>query len=135
MATRIELFHVTVPAGTASTAPQETTLNAPDGVLERLQVFIPPGPSGLVGFRLHHSGQMVIPSSNADFIITDNEHIDWDMEGFPTGNRWSVVAYNTDVNPHTLEFRFLMRETPRPTASTTAPFIPVQTEQPMVVVE
>lgn len=114
MANRIEAPAVIVAANTAIAAPSTTTLSWADGIVERIEVRIPPGPSGLVGFRILHSGQQVIPFRSTDWIITDDETLTWDVEAFPTGNKWAIRGYNLDLYPHTLYFRFLIKELPPP---------------------
>lgn len=110
MADRIETPTITIPAGTTIAAPQTTALALRDAVLERIEVRIPPGPSGLVGFAFLHSGQQVIPFRGGDWVITDDESLDWSTENYPTGNKWSLRGYNTDIYPHTLYLRLHFRE-------------------------
>lgn len=110
MAERIEVFEVTVPAGTAISAPQNTSLSFLDGHVTKIEVRIPPGPSGLVGFRFVHSQQVIIPFSGTTWIVADDEKLEWPVEGYPTNDDWSVRAYNTDIYPHTLYIRFLVTE-------------------------
>lgn len=114
MAERVELFAPTVTAGTAIATPATSTLSMAEGVLRRLEVTVPPGPSGLVGFRLLHSGQVVIPYRGNGWIITDDERIQWDLDGYPTGDKWALQAYNTGIYDHTLYLRFLVDEVPAP---------------------
>lgn len=121
MAERIETPIITIPAGTLSTAPQITALSLRDAILEHIEVVIPPGPSGLVGFALRHSGQQVIPFTAGQFVIGDGEKLAWDVQNFPTGDKWSVAAYNTDVYNHSLYFRILLRELPTSAVQVTAP--------------
>lgn len=114
MTQRIETAQITVTAGTAIAAPAVTALSLRDAVLDRLEIRVPPGPSGLVGFMLLHSGQQVIPFASGTWIVTDDEKIGWDLTGYPTGDKWSVSAYNLDVYSHTLYFRLLLNELPLP---------------------
>lgn len=123
MADRIETPAITVPAGTLDTAPQTTALTLRDAVLERIEVRIPPGPSGLVGFAFLHSGQQVIPFVVGQWIIADNESLDWPVENYPTGNKWSVRAYNTDVYDHTLYLRLHFRELSQPILGAPQPIL------------
>lgn len=115
MAQRIETFDVTIPAGTLVAAPQVTALAFNIGVVQGIEIQVPPGPSGLVGFRIRHSGDTVIPYDRSKWIIADNDVIRWPLEGFPTGRAWSIEAYNTDVYAHTLYIRFLVSEIQRDT--------------------
>lgn len=127
MAERIELFDVTIPAGTAIASPQITALSFNQGVVEQIEIIVPPGPSGLVGFRIRHSAQTIIPMSGNGWIIADNEQIKWPLQGYPVGNKWSIQAYNTDVYEHTLYLRFLVLETRRNTLveATLVPIAPM----------
>lgn len=125
MADRIEPFAITVPAGTLSTAHAEFPLSFNDGRVDRLEIRIPPGPSGLVGFRIAHSGQQVIPYTGAEWIIGDNEPLDWDMDNYPTGGAWELWAYNTDIYDHTLYLRFHVTEIPGQAVTPVAP-IPIE---------
>lgn len=113
MAERIEIIDVTVPALTPIATPVTIALDVPDGVWVRLDQRWPPGPSGLVGIRVAHSGQVIIPRKGTAFLVTDDESLSWDMAGYPTGNKWSVVAYNTDIYAHTIKFIIHVDEIPR----------------------
>lgn len=112
MAERIEIVNVTIPANTPIATPVTVALPIPDGVMTRIVQRWPPGPAGLVGLKVAHSGQVIIPSTGNAFLVTDDEVVDWDIEGYPTGNKWSVVGYNTDVNNHTIQFRCHLNEIP-----------------------
>lgn len=113
MATRIETFDVTIPGGTAIASPQTTPLVFDLGVVQRIEIIVPPGPSGLVGFRLRHSQRTVIPYDTTKWLIADNEKIDWNVENYPVGQAWALQAYNTDAYDHTLYLRFHVVETSR----------------------
>lgn len=117
MAERIEIIDVTIPAGTAVATPATVNLNIPDGVVRRIEQRWPPGPAGLVGLKVRHSAQIIIPRSGGAFLVTEDEVVIWDVDGLPTGNKWSVVGYNTDINNHTIQFRILLDEIPTPQRS------------------
>lgn len=112
MAERIELFETTVAASVAIASPTSFALTMPEGVTRRVEILVPPGPSGLVGFRLAHSSQVIVPKSSALWVIADGEVLRWDLSGYPTGNKWSVAVYNLDVYPHTLYWRWFLDEIP-----------------------
>ncbi len=112
MAERVELFEAAIAAATAIVTPATFTLSMNPGVTRRVEVIVPPGPSGLVGFRLRHSGQTVIPYSGTNWVITDDEKLDWTLDGYPTGDRWTLQAYNTDIYQHTLYVRWFLDEIP-----------------------
>lgn len=110
MANRIESFTVTVPSQTPVDTPLATDLTFTDGVIEVIEIKIPSGSAGLVGFYLAQSGQQVIPYQTGHWIISDGENIRWEVDHYPTGGKWSVVGYNTDVFPHSLYLRFLISD-------------------------
>ena len=113
MAQRVEAFAVTVPAGTAIATPQTTALPFNRGVVEGIEVVVPPGPSGMVGFAVVHSGDVIIPYDRTQWVIADNEVLKWPLQGFPTGSAWSLRVYNIGVYQHTLYVRLLVNETQR----------------------
>lgn len=122
MAQRVEIATVTVPAGTPSTAPLTTSLPWRQGYPERVEIRIPPGPSGLVGVRFLHSGTQIIPRSTDEWLITDNEPVIWPLEGYPYNANWQIQAYNTDIYEHQFQVRMLLVEIgPAPAAS----FVPL----------
>lgn len=135
MAQRIEAPIVSVPAGTLSTAPQRTGLSWQDGRVVRIEVKVPPGPSGLVGFALGHSGQVIIPRSAGQWIIADDDTLDWDTDDYPTGNKWFMDAYNTDIYPHSLFLRIHIEEHGTALTSSVPALDIRQPDMPTVVTE
>ena len=120
MADRIEPFTVLIPAGTAIAAPQVSALDFDDGIVTQINITVPPGPSGFVGFQFTHKGGKVIPSTGNTFIIADDRQIAWPVSNMPTASGWQLRAYNTDIYPHTLYIEFMIDEIPvAPPASVT----------------
>lgn len=110
MATRIEAFTVPTPAGIARSAPQQTALSFNDATVQSVEILVPPGPSGLVGFQLAHSGQAIIPNNPDEWIVSNDELIKWPLEDFPGRTGWELWTYNDDVYSHTLYVRFLVSD-------------------------
>lgn len=109
MADEIRAYSVTVPAGTAIASAIATALPTPiDRLVERVQVRVPGGTGGQVGFAFQHAHQQVIPYGFGQWIVTDNEAIDWPLGGPLMDGDWALLAYNTGSFPHTLQIRFLM---------------------------
>ena len=106
MATRIEPFEVSTPPATSIAAFQRTSLPFQDGRVDRVEIVIPPGPSGLVGFRVAHSGQSVLPYTGDRWFVVDDERLDWPIERFPTGGAWELWTYNLDVYAHAIQVWF-----------------------------
>jgi hypothetical protein len=110
VAGRIEVVAATVVAFTPIAAPVVVPLFFNEGRVDAIEIIVPPGPSGLVGFKVRHSAQVIIPYSGNAFIVTDDEKIHWPLENFPTGRAWDCVIYNLDIFPHTITFRFLVTD-------------------------
>lgn len=124
MVQRIEIKDITVPAGVPRSFPSTFNLTWRLGYVQWVEIRFPPGTSGLVGVKVHHSGQRVIPHEDNNFIVTDNEIIKWEIEGFPSGSAWSVRAYNTDIYDHTIQTRWGINELTRQELTAVASTLP-----------
>lgn len=133
MAARIEAFAVTVAAGTAKTAPASTALTFADGTLLKITITVPPGPSGLMGFQIAQSGVVIIPRTGGQFIVANDRVIQWELHGYPSGGKYSVVAYNTDVYAHTLYVEIELDELAKgaPSSIDIVPITPPDQSQPI----
>lgn len=110
-------FTVTIPPGTALATPQVTDLSFPPRRVDRIEVKVPAGPKGHVGFWLGAAGTQVVPVTPGQWIVTDNEPLAWDLEGQHTSGSWQMVAYNTGHYAHTLQVRILTSFPPTPAPS------------------
>jgi hypothetical protein len=109
VAREIQSFAVSIPAGTLKSAPQITALTMPPRIVDEVEILVPPGPRGEVGFQLGAAGGQIIPVTLGQFIVTDNEVIHWPMEDQIDSGAWQLIAYNTGSQPHTVTVRFLAR--------------------------
>lgn len=123
MAREVYRFSVTVPAGTLQSAPQVSPLTMPERVVRSVEVTVPPGPHGLVGFQFTHQGSQLLPINPGQFIVMDGRTRRWDIEEYLTTGAWQLTAYNTGSFPHTLEIGFECDLLPR--SSTLAGFQPL----------
>ncbi len=105
MAREVYRFSVTVPHGTAVASPQVTALALPPREISRVEVKVPPGPHGLVGFQLGSGGVQMVPVNAGAFVTADGEVLSWDLEGQITSGAWQLIAYNLGSFDHTLEVR------------------------------
>lgn len=110
MAERVEIVTITVPANTPDTNPFVQPLVWREGYPERVEIRIPPGPSGLVGIAFLHSGRRILPKTEGEWLITDNEPVIWPLEGYPYNANYVVHAYNDDIYDHTFQVRMLLNE-------------------------
>lgn len=102
MAIEVRDFTVTIPAGTAVSAGFSASLAIPPRVVTQINVRVPPGPRGEVGFSIASGGINIIPVTNGDFIVTDNEDLSYTLEDTITSGAWQLLGYNTGAYPHTL---------------------------------
>jgi len=108
MVADVQHFWATVPAGTAEAAPVTIAIAMPSRIPRTVRIRIPPGPSGTVGFVLAMNGTPIVPSNPGAWYVGDDEAFVWPLEGAPDSGAWEVIAYNTDTNPHTLQFTFTL---------------------------
>ena len=123
MAREIQAFAVTIPAGTAQASPQVSDLAMPPRLVERIEVRVPPGPRGQLGFQIGMAGRQLLPYNAGQYVVTDDEALSWDLYDLPSSGAWQVIAYNTGAYPHTLYLRFLV-ELPGEELVASAPLLP-----------
>lgn len=125
MAQEIRSFTVTVPAGTAIDAGWTYPLDMPPRIVETISVRVPPGPRGTVGFQIGSSGQQIIPYQEGEWVVTDDDKIEWPLDNQIDSGAWELYAYNDGDFPHTLYIRFAVD----PVTNST----PTPTTQPLVI--
>lgn len=91
---------VTVPAGTAKTAPITVSWPVYPGWLAYFIIDIPPGHSGLTGIRLTYQTTPVVPFDLNSWLVGSAQrfNIPWQDEIMASG--LAVQAYNTDKYIH-----------------------------------
>lgn len=99
-------FSVTVPAGTPVADPLVTDLLFPEGDVTRIDLMVPPGPRGVLGFYLARSGQQVVPHQAGQWLIWDDRSQSLTFSDLPMAGGWQLVAYNTGQYDHTPEVTF-----------------------------
>ena len=102
----VRSFAVTIPAGTVQSAPYTADVFMPSREVAWVKWRVPPGPSGLMGWRLSMSGGQVVLPAGGGYIVADNDSSTWDLFGQPDGGYWEVTGYNTDIYDHTVYLDF-----------------------------
>lgn len=108
MSRETRVFHVTVPANTPKAANFTADLSFPARVVQELEVVVPAGPRGFLGFAIGAAGVPIIPVEPGAFMVTDGEVISWALQGYHDSGSWTLFAYNSGKYAHTLEVRFLV---------------------------
>ena len=106
MGEEVLAYTATIPAGTAKATP--VTINLPifNWDIESLDLQVPTGPNGLMGFYLALSGEQWIPHVRGQYLVWNDHFQNWPLTKQPTNKGWQVVGYNTDVYDHSVFLRF-----------------------------
>lgn len=108
MAREVRAFDVLVPAGTAQSAGFTSDLSFPPRIVTQIEVLVPPGPRGNVGFAIGSSGVPVMPHNSGAWIVSDDERIVWPLDNVWDSGSWTLFAYNSGQYNHTLFVTFLL---------------------------
>ena len=105
-ASRVEVFDVLAPAGTLKAAPLEVPTRWAAGELISVDVRIPDGCAGLVGFQILYAHAQAIPNTPGAWIIGNDEVFVADVTGHLNGGQWALNVYNFDRFDHSLHVRY-----------------------------
>jgi len=106
MAQEVHQYTATIPASTPKTALYTSQIALQGYEIESVDLEVPPGPAGLMGFYVARSGQQWIPFEADEFLIWDDRFDSWYLSDQPTGGGWQIVGYNLDRYPHNVVARF-----------------------------
>lgn len=112
MSSEVYTFQVTIPPGTPQLTPFRQQLTMPVRKIDTIEVVVPPGPSGLMGFAITMGGINVMPIQPNQYLVTDDQKISWPLANLPTSGAWELSGYNTDVWPHAVYVWFLVDQVP-----------------------
>ena len=108
MSREVRAFTCVVPAGTAIAVPATFDLSFPPRQVDTIEIVVPPGPSGFVGFAIQNSNVTVIPYGSDEFLVMANEKVSWPLDGYINSGAWNLLAYNTGTADHSIYVRFLL---------------------------
>lgn len=100
-------FDITLQPGSTAAAPVTTAIGVADIWCYSVQIEVPKGPAGVMGFFLTYANTQIVPWSQSKhyLVVDDFDHT------FPVnaelGKGLAMVGYNTGYWPHTVYFRFL----------------------------
>jgi len=126
MASQVFAFQVTIPPGTPQSVPFRQLITIPQRKVDTLEITVPPGPGGVMGFAITMRGISVIPEVAGTYIVTDDQHISWPLTDLPTSGDWEVSGYNTGVWPHTVYLTWLVDLVDQPTSPPLLMQVPMQ---------
>lgn len=100
----------TVVAGTARATPSSQSVDLTATRLDRVEVLIPSGHSGLTGVQLQYDGVTVLPWGVPDtWLIGDGETIDF-ASGLSMGHAATLRGFNADVYDHSWYVRLVVTD-------------------------
>lgn len=108
MAQEVRAARAVIPAGTPVAAPVTVDVSFPERLVRSVRWRVPPGPSGLMGWRLSSDGSPVIPLVAGTWIIADGESDTWPLDGYLDSGNWQVTGYNTGTFDHAVYLDFLL---------------------------
>ena len=85
-------FTFMIQKETAINAGFNSSLDMPPRVVREIDVIVPPGPRGEVGFAIGASGVAILPIQEGAYIITDNERIVWPLENQINSGGWQFFG-------------------------------------------
>lgn len=91
-------YNLTVPKNTAETSPKTKSMKVWAGVVHRVAVMFPNGPSGLLRCRIMQGSHTLWPSNPDGYFGTDGETVDF-LEYFEIESRsikFRLEAWNLD---------------------------------------
>lgn len=105
---QVQQFACTVAPATPVATPAVFPMPLLPLAIEWLEWFVPLGPRGEVGFWIGSHGQPIIPYTVGapNWIVTDDQHVHWDLADQPDSGDWELRAYNLGVKPHTIYVRW-----------------------------
>ena len=107
MALEVHQFTATIPVNTPKSALYTSNITLDNKQLESIDIEVPPGPSGLMGFYIANNGVQWIPRTAGSFLVWDDRTATWPLEDQPNASGWAVVGYNLDAfYTHSVIVRF-----------------------------
>ena len=108
MAQLVKRFACIIPAGTLQSANFAVQCGFPASQVQQINIRVPPGPRGNVGFRIGSGGNPIFPDNAGGYVITDNDYITWPVTGQPDAGSWELEGYNNGQYDHVIYVEFLL---------------------------
>lgn len=100
MAERVLQHVTTIPVGASVAAPHVEQLGFTDWQVEQIDLLVPSGPSGMMGFYLANNGIPWVPRALGEWLVMDDQKLTVTPTGYPSGTGWEIVGYNLGAWPH-----------------------------------
>jgi hypothetical protein len=123
MTVQVREFAVTIPAGTPKATPVTINTRFEPLAVDKIDIRVPPGPLGQMGFQIASSRQQVIPWNAGAFVVANDDSLSFPSTSYPNSGDWQVIGYNTGAFDHTIYVTFFLSLVPAdapPTVAVTA---------------
>lgn len=113
MAERVEKFALVAAAGSSGAFQDHPFL---DGIVTRLELYVPPGHSGLTAWQFYFGTAQLLPKTDGSTIVADDQRFEWDLDELPTGSGGPAGSgyrskySNSDDFPHTFHIEVWLDE-------------------------
>ena len=107
MAERVEKFALVAAAGASGAFQNHTFL---DGVVTRLELYVPAGHAGLTAWAFYYADTQLVPKTAGATIVADDEQFEWDLEAVPIGTGYRSKYTNSDDFAHTFHIQVWLEE-------------------------
>lgn len=99
-------FAVTIPAGNGSAATTTTNMTMPVRIITQIDITLPPGLNGTVGFQIAAANQPFFPRAVGAFYVASGRTITPPIAAALESGAWQLIGYNTGKYPHTIYVDF-----------------------------
>lgn len=106
MADVVFRYTATIPAGTTADAPASIALPFDGYEVQQIDLEVPAGPGGNMGFYLANNGIPWIPRASDDWIVWDDFSQTYYTDDYPNASGWAVVGYNNGQYDHSIAVTF-----------------------------
>jgi len=106
--------YISTPIITYATNPLQTVLKVTRGLIYKIEIDFPPGPSGLLKVQIFDGGHQVWPSTPGEFFISDNYCISYDdiLLKLVAPFQYDIYTWNSDdTYSHGVDIRIGMVST------------------------
>lgn len=122
--TQVRSFELTIPHGTAKTAPVTRDMSFPPMTVQDITITVPAGPNGHLGIQVAASNQQVIPWNQGEFLVPNDVVMSWQPADYADAGSWQLIGYNTGTFDHTVWVRFTLLPVVAAPVATTPAVIP-----------
>lgn len=132
MADEVLQFTCAIPAGTLKTAPVTIAMSMQLWEVESIDLEVPSGPSGLMGFYLAIGTEQWLPHRAGEWFVWNDRSKNWPLTNQPTSYGWNLVGYNTGKYTHSVTVGFHVNAIANAQSSAVAPSLTI-ISQPLAV--